>query len=49
LKSDEPIFLDGMRFEELGRQFSVPVRAFDFEQFASFLRTNLLHGGNSLN
>jgi putative radical SAM enzyme (TIGR03279 family) len=49
LKSDEPIFLDGMRFEELGRQFKVPVHAFDFEQLASFLRTNLLHGGNSVN
>lgn len=49
LKSDEPIFLDGMRFEELGRQFKVPVYAFEFKQFASFLRTNLLHGGNSLN
>ncbi len=49
LKSDEPIFLDGMRFEELSQQFKVPVHAFDFEQFASFLRTNLLHGGNSLN
>jgi putative radical SAM enzyme (TIGR03279 family) len=49
LKSDEPIFLDGMRFEELGRQFKVPVHAFDFEEFASFLRTNLLHGGNSVN
>ena len=42
LKSDEPIFLDGMRFEELGRQFKVPVHAFDFDQFASFLRTNLV-------
>jgi putative radical SAM enzyme (TIGR03279 family) len=41
LKSDEPVFLDGMRFEELGQQFEVPVHAFDFEQFASFLRTNL--------
>jgi NifB/MoaA-like Fe-S oxidoreductase len=49
LKSDEPIFLDGMRFEELGQHFKMPVHAFDFEQFASFLRTNLLHGGNSLN
>ena len=49
LKSDEPVFLDGLRFEELERQFKVPVHAFDFEQFASFLRTNLLHGGISLN
>ena len=42
LKSDEPIFLDGMRFEELERQFKLPVHAFDFERFASFLRTNLV-------
>ena len=42
LKSDEPIFLDGMRFEELGKQFRVPVHAFNFEQFTSFLRTNLV-------
>jgi putative radical SAM enzyme (TIGR03279 family) len=49
LKSDDRIFLDGMRFEDLERQFTVPVHAFDFEQFASFLRTNLLHGGNNLN
>ena len=38
LKGDEPIFLDGMRFEDLERQFEVPVHALDFEQLASFLR-----------
>jgi NifB/MoaA-like Fe-S oxidoreductase len=41
LKSDEPIFLDGLHFEELKRQFDVPVHAFDLDQLASFLQTNL--------
>lgn len=41
LKSDEPIFLDGLRFEELERQFDVPVHALDFDQLASFLQTDL--------
>jgi putative radical SAM enzyme (TIGR03279 family) len=39
LKSDEPVFLDGVRFEELERQFDVPIHAFDFDQLASFLKT----------
>jgi putative radical SAM enzyme (TIGR03279 family) len=42
LKSDDPIFLDGIRFEDLQRQFDVPVHSFDFDQLASFLRTNLV-------
>lgn len=41
LKSDEPIFLDGLTFEELKREFDMPVHAFDFDQLASFLQTNL--------
>ncbi|HXT64869.1 MAG TPA: DUF512 domain-containing protein [Pyrinomonadaceae bacterium] len=41
LKSDEPIFLDGLSFADLEREFDVPVHAFDFHQFASFLQTNL--------
>ncbi|HEV8588958.1 MAG TPA: DUF512 domain-containing protein [Pyrinomonadaceae bacterium] len=41
VKSDEPIFLDGLRFENLQQQFKVPVHAFDFDQLASFLKTNL--------
>jgi putative radical SAM enzyme (TIGR03279 family) len=49
LKSDEPVFLDGMHFEELQKQIEVPVHAFNFNEFASFLETNLWHGGNSLN
>ena len=39
LKSDEPVMLDGMRFEELQSQFDVPVYAQDFSSFASTLRT----------
>ena len=49
LKSDEPIFLDGMRFTDLERQFDVPVHTFDLDQLASFLRPNLLHVGPSPN
>jgi len=41
LKSDEPIFLDGLRFAELERQFNVPVHAFDFDQLTSFVETQL--------
>jgi len=41
LKSDEPIFLDGLRLEELESQFDLPVHAFDFDQLASFLETQL--------
>ncbi len=41
LKSDEPIFLDGLRFEEVKCQFDVPVHAFDFDQLASFVETQL--------
>ena len=38
LKSDEPIMLDGMRFEELQEQFGVPIYAFDFPAFASHIK-----------
>jgi putative radical SAM enzyme (TIGR03279 family) len=41
LKSDDPIFLDGLRFAELQNQFEVPVHAFDFDQLASFLDSHL--------
>ena len=37
LKSDEPVMLDGMRFEELQNGFDVPVHAFDFAGFAQML------------
>jgi NifB/MoaA-like Fe-S oxidoreductase len=37
LKSDEPIFLDGMRFDELQQQFTVPLHAFDLAGLTDFL------------
>jgi putative radical SAM enzyme (TIGR03279 family) len=39
LKSDDAVMLDGMRIEELQRQFEVPLYAFDFEQFAAALES----------
>ena len=39
LKSDEPVMLDGMRFEELREQFDVPVFAMDFSSFAAALES----------
>jgi NifB/MoaA-like Fe-S oxidoreductase len=33
IKSDEPILLDGMLFEDLKRQFDVPVYDMDVEEF----------------
>jgi putative radical SAM enzyme (TIGR03279 family) len=38
LKSDEPVMLDGMRFEELQAQFTVPVMACDFASFSALVR-----------
>src|SRR2546421_1519214 len=38
LKSDEPIMLDGMSFEELQGQFSIPIYALDFPAFASGIK-----------
>lgn len=37
LKSDEPIMLDGMRLEDLQKQFEVPLYAFDFAGLAEML------------
>jgi NifB/MoaA-like Fe-S oxidoreductase len=37
LKSDEPVMLDGMRFEELREKFAVPVYAYDFQGLASMI------------
>jgi putative radical SAM enzyme (TIGR03279 family) len=37
LKSDEPVMLDGMRLEDLQKDFPVPVRAFDFAEFSGLL------------
>lgn len=37
IKSDEPIFLDGMGKDELLKQFKVPVYPFDTKEFIQFL------------
>ena len=37
LKGDEPVMLDGMRFEELQSQFDLPLYALDFNGFAQML------------
>jgi putative radical SAM enzyme (TIGR03279 family) len=42
LKSDEPIFLDGMRFDELRQEFDVPLYAFDFASLANALKDGLV-------
>ena len=39
LKSDEPVMLDGMRFEELKKHFAVPLFAFDLSSFAAALES----------
>jgi NifB/MoaA-like Fe-S oxidoreductase len=40
VKSDEPILIDGMRFEDLKAQFDVPVYALDLEDLMKmFLKT----------
>jgi putative radical SAM enzyme (TIGR03279 family) len=41
LKSDEPIFLDGMRFDELQKQLSMPLYAFDLSGLTNFLSAEL--------
>jgi NifB/MoaA-like Fe-S oxidoreductase len=40
LKSDEEIFLDGMKLQELAEGFELPVYAVDFKSFAEFLSQN---------
>ncbi len=37
IKSDEPIFLDGMTYDELKRQFKVPVYDLDLDSLLDFL------------
>ena len=46
LKSDEPILLDGMRFEDLQETFRVPLFAFDFESLAKVIETGVADGGS---
>ena len=42
LKSDEPVMLDGMRFEEVQKEFAVPLYAFDFASLASALESGFV-------
>ena len=44
LKGDEPIMLDGMRFEELQQRFDVPLYAFDFSSLAALLTNGSIAG-----
>jgi putative radical SAM enzyme (TIGR03279 family) len=47
LKSDEPVMLDGMRFEALQKKFDVPLYAFDFSSLASALESGFIEIGPS--
>jgi putative radical SAM enzyme (TIGR03279 family) len=49
LKSDEPIMLDGMRLEDLQRQFEVPLYAFDFAGLVGLLTERNLTPGERVN
>ena len=42
LKSDEPVMLDGMSFEEVQKGFTVPLYAFDFTSLAVALESGLV-------
>ncbi|HMG73074.1 MAG TPA: DUF512 domain-containing protein [Pyrinomonadaceae bacterium] len=42
LKSDEPVMLDGMRFEEVQKKFTVPLYACDFASLASGLESGFV-------
>jgi putative radical SAM enzyme (TIGR03279 family) len=42
LKSDEPVMLDGLRFEEVQKQFAVPLCAFDFASLAAAIETEFI-------
>jgi NifB/MoaA-like Fe-S oxidoreductase len=37
IKSDEPIFLDGLKFEELKTRFDVPIYDFDTKDLMNFI------------
>lgn len=40
IKSDEPILLDGMTFDELKAQFPVPIYELDLKEFIEFVRNS---------
>lgn len=42
LKSDEPVMLDGMRLDDLQKEFDVPLYAHDFASFASAIDSELV-------
>jgi putative radical SAM enzyme (TIGR03279 family) len=41
LKSDQPVMLDGLRLEEVQKEFAVPLYAFDFSSLAAALGSEL--------
>ena len=41
LKSDEPVMLDGMRLDEVQKEFAVPLYAFDFSSLSAALGSEL--------
>src|SRR6266576_2155187 len=43
LKSDEPVMLDGMRFEEVQKEFAVPLYACDFASLVSALESGFVN------
>ena len=43
LKSDEPVMLDGLRIEEVQKEFAVPLYAFDFSSLAAAIETGFIH------
>ncbi|MFN2577669.1 MAG: DUF512 domain-containing protein [Pyrinomonadaceae bacterium] len=49
LKSDEPIMLDGMSFDDLQAQFKVPIYAVDFPAFASGIKNGFAAKGGRTN
>jgi putative radical SAM enzyme (TIGR03279 family) len=44
IKSDEPIFLDGVTFDDLKRQFRVPVYPLDILEFVSLFSKEIVNG-----
>lgn len=42
IKSDEPILIDGMQFEDLKREFDIPIYDMDLKEFLTFVSNNVL-------
>jgi putative radical SAM enzyme (TIGR03279 family) len=47
LKSDETVMLDGLRLEEVQKQFTVPLYAFDFPSLAAAIENEFVDEGRS--